>query len=370
VNAPRPLIELLGARWDMAAPVVGVAWDRSGEVAAFGLGDGTIALARRQWKGGPFLQSRQGGGTELVPAREAPPPVSRTPVHAGACLGVVADCGAGFLSGGDDGRLVRTACDGAVSELACFAGKWADPVAASGAGGWRACACGREVQVFGPRPQRIDLPSSASALAFDPAGRLLAMAHYGGVTLWSADDGQTRLLAWKGFHRALAWSPDAAYLVSGMQENALHGWRLADAGDIEMAGYPGQPLSLSFAADGRFLATGGGARAVCWRFDPPGSDNGPTECGIASRVPVTCVACHPIRPVIAVGHHNGAVLLCQPGVADILFVRGAGGAPVSALGWCPDGAALALGTEGGEVAVVTLPERLFRTQLPSTRETP
>ena len=99
-----------------------------------------------------------------------------------------------------------------------------------------------------------------------------------------------------------------------------------------MAGYPGQPLSLSFSADGRFLATSGGPRAVCWRFDPPGQD-GPTECGIASRVPVTRVACHPVRPVIAVGHYNGAVLLSQPGVADILFVRGAGGAAASALAW-------------------------------------
>lgn len=360
MNVRRPLLEMLGARWQMDAPVVGAAWDATGEVAAFGLGDGTVALARRTWQGGPQLQARQGGGAELFPASGPPPPVSRVGVHAGACLGIVADGDGGFLSGGDDGRVAVTDCHGSVAELARFVGKWADPVAAGGAGGWRACACGRQVHLFGPHPQVLDMPSSVAALAFDATGGRLAVAHYGGVTLWSADAGQTVTLRWKGSHRALAWSPDGSYLVTGMQENALHGWRLSDSGDIEMAGYPGQPLSLSFSADGRFLATSGSTRAVCWRFDPPGRHDGPTECGITSRVPVTRVACHPVRPLIAVGHHNGAILLCQPGTTDILFVRGAGGAPVTAVCWSGDGTALALGTETGEVGVVTLPERLFR----------
>ncbi len=94
-----------------------------------------------------------------------------------------------------------------------------------------------------------------------------------------------RLLAWPGYHRSVAWSPDGRYLVSGMEENALHGWRLPDGGDIEMGGYPGQPRSLSFSADGRVLVTSGGMRAVCWRFDPPGGDDQPRECGIAGKTP-------------------------------------------------------------------------------------
>ena len=205
MNAPRPLIELLGARWELGAPVVGAAWDGGGEVVAFGLGDGTVALARRAWEGGPRVQPREGGGTELVPARAPPPPVSRASVHAGACLGLVADGDGGFLSGGDDGRLALTDCDGGVAEVARFEGKWADPVAA--ACGWRAAACGRRVHVFGARSFSLDLPSSVSALAFDPSGASLAMAHYGGVTVWSTATGETRMLAWKGSHRALAWSP-------------------------------------------------------------------------------------------------------------------------------------------------------------------
>jgi hypothetical protein len=359
ISTHRALLDLLGARWALDAPVVGAAWEAGGRLAAFGLGDGTVALARAAWQGGPAVGPRAGGGVELIPATAPPPPVMRAGVHRGACLGLVADTSDGFLSGGDDGRFARVATDGAIEVLAEYPGGWADPVAA-GPGGWRACAVRRTVHRSGPVPGRLDVPSSVAALAFDPTGRHLAIGHYNGVTVWSADADQPRLLPWRGLHRAVAWSPDGTYLVSGMQENALHGWRLADGGDIEMGGYPGQPRSLSFAANGRFLATSGGPRVVCWRFDPPGRDAGPTECGVPSQVPVTRVACHPLRPLVAAGYHNGAVLLCQPGSSDLLFVRGSGGGAVTALAWSKDGASLALGTESGEVGLVGFPEQFFR----------
>jgi len=53
MNAPPPLIELLGARWVTEAPVVAVAWDAAGLNAGFALGDGTLALAVAEWRGGP-----------------------------------------------------------------------------------------------------------------------------------------------------------------------------------------------------------------------------------------------------------------------------------------------------------------------------
>ena len=219
----------------------------------------------------------------------------------------------------------------------------------------------------------IELPATINALAFDSTGQRLAMAHAGGVTLWQdsppepqggptdAAASELRHLAWPGLHRALAWSPDDRYLVTGMQENALHGWRLADGGDIEMGGYAGQPRSLSFAGDGRYLATSGSMRPVCWRFDPPGRDGPPDECGIASKVPVTRVACHPSQTVVATGYHNGSVLLCQPGSDTALCIKAFGDGAVTALAWSADGARLAFGTQDGAIGWLSLPAALFRT---------
>jgi WD40 repeat protein len=64
--------------------------------------------------------------------------------------------------------------------------------------------------------------------------------------------------------------------------------------------------------------------------------------------------------LIAVGYHSGAVLLCQPGRSDVLVIKHSGSSPVSAIAWSPDGTRLALGTEEGELAVVFLPDLLFR----------
>lgn len=354
---PPPLLDVLGATWSMGAPVVGVSWD--GELAGFGLGDGTLAMARASWSGAPKIGPREGGGTELVPGTAPAPPVSRQGVHKGACLSIARDPEGGFLTGGDDGALQRTTPDGDVVALATYPERWVDLVASS-AVGWRACSVGRQVHLSGPDNQSLTLPATANAMAFDATGRRLAVAHYHGVTIWQADT-PPLLLEMLGCPRSVAWSPDGLYLICGMQENALHGWRMSDAGAIDMGGYSGQPRSLAFSADGSLLASSGSARVVCWRFDPPAAGSQPLECGLPnSRLPVSQVACHPTYPLIAAGYHNGAVLLCQPGREDVLFAKGSSGGSVSALAWSADGSSLAIGTQGGEIGVVNLPAMLFR----------
>ncbi len=244
------------------------------------------------------------------------------------------------------------------------AGQWLGHVAV-GAAGWSAVAAGKQVHVWGRHSLTLDVPASVTALAFDPAGTRLAMAHYRGVTLWSAEQGVRRLDT-PGCPLSVAWSPDGAYVICGLQENALHGWRLSDGGDIEMGGYPGQPRALAFSGDGAFLASSGAPQVVCWPFNPPGGDAQPVECGLpSSRLPVCQVATHPAYPIVAAGYHNGAVLLCQPGTEAVLFVKGSSGGSVSALAWSADGARLAIGTEGGEIGVVALPRLLFRFDPPA-----
>ncbi len=356
--AAPPLLDLLGAAWLLDAPVTGVAWD--GALAGFALGDGSIAMARAEWDGAPRLRPREGGGLELAQATGPRPPVARQRVHDGACLSLAADPAGGFLSGGDDGKLAHVGVVGDVDVVESYNGRWVDLVASSPAG-LRAWAVGRRAHVSGPGGPvaEIELPGAATAMAFDPSGRRLALAHYRGVTLW--EDGATRVLATRGCPRSVAWSPDGAYVVCGLQENALHGWRLSDDGDIEMGGYPGQPRSIAFSADGKFLASSGAPRVVCWRFDPPGATSQPDECGMPStKMPVCMVACHPRHALIAAGYHNGAVLLCQPGHDDVLFAKGSSGGSVTALAWSPDGGRLAIGTDGGEAGLVALPAALFR----------
>ena len=361
MNAPPPLINALGVSWELGVPVVAAAWDVDGTSVGFALGDGHLAVADTQWPGGPRVEPKSGGGVSLVAAEAPAPRPLRAACHPGSCLCIAADARGGFLTGGDDGRVVLVPKVGDPAVLAHEPGVWIDSVAVS-RDGVRAYGFGRRVQRWqGDRSESIELPAPATSLGFSPDGRCLAIAHSGGVTLWSAA-GELRRLAWNGYHRALAWSPDGRYLVTGMQENGLHGWRVADGGDIEMGGYPGQPLSLSFAHDGRYLATSGGTRPVCWRIDTPGTTEQPIECAMASKTPVTCVCCHPRQSLIAAGYQNGAVVLCQPGNDEALFIKGSGGGAVNALVWSGDGSRLAFGTQGGVLGWLGMPAALFRSR--------
>ena len=174
--------------------------------------------------------------------------------------------------------------------------------------------------------------------------------------MWSAT-GNSRLLPRPGAHHAIAWSTDGQHLVSGTDAQA-HAWQLPAGQDMALEGSGGAVMSVSYSKPGQFFATSGASRVTCWAFDGTGIAR--SECGVGSNVLVAIVACHPRRLVIAAGYDNGAVLLCQPGSADILFIRAAGGGAVTTLVWSPDGAFLAFGAAGGEIGVIAFPELLFR----------
>ncbi len=313
---PDPLLKLLGAAWAMGAPVAGAAW-LGPNCAGFGLADGTVAIAQAGWDGAARVQARPGGGVELVPASTPPPPVMRVGVHAGPSVAVASDPSGGLQSSGSDGLLMRVSADGTTRALAALSEAPAAHLATA-ANGLRAWACGARVHRDGVAGGVAELPGPVTALAVDVAGGRLSVGCADALAIWETGRESPDMLAWSG------------------------------------------PVpSLSFSGPGGFLAAAGGARVACLQSGRR------SEAGIGSSVPVTRVACHPSRPLIAAGYANGAVLLCQPDRTDTLFVRSAGGGAVSALAWSPDGKCLALGAEGGEIGVVAFPELLFRADAPA-----
>jgi WD40 repeat protein len=302
-------------------------FDRAGR-AAFALGDGTV-----RFEDGAVVEAHDGASL-------------------GACLH---PGGEGVLSSGDDGRLVWARPDGAV-ELAKVPGRWLDSVAASAESKLIAFSAGRELHVLDaadPAFSRVFLhEKSISQVAFDPKGRRIAAASYGGVWLWYARiaDQKPAVLKWAGSHVAIAWSPDGKFLISGMQENALHGWRVADEKNMRMGGYPAKVKSLVFLAKGNLMATSGANGVVVWPF---AGSTGPmgkqaAEVGYEEKALATRVAGMPASGWVAWGLDDGRVRACDLARQKVVELKTERGAPISALAMTPDGQRVAWGDEDGQ----------------------
>jgi len=335
------VLETRGARHDLGAHVVAAAVEAASRVAAFALGDGTVALIAL-------------GDPKRLAARPA--------LHDGAALALAADVApGGFLTGGDDGRLARLDATGEAATLGTWPGRWVEHVLAfpgTGAQGWRAAAVGRSVQVLdggGAVVKTLPHPSTVTGLATDAKGKRLAASHYNGASLWfvAAKEDRPRALAWKGSHIGLALSPDGRFLVTAMQENTLHGWRLEDGADMRMSGYPAKTKSLAFSARARWLATSGAEAVVCWPMTGDGPmGKPPKELAGGDGVLVTVVAAHPQHEVVAAGFADGLIVLVEIESGRVLPVADQGRGAATALAWSPDGRWLAFGTETGFAAVV------------------
>jgi len=333
------LLDRIGTGRAVEAYVVGVAFLEEGVLAA-ALGDGRIA----------FVGGESADASRFIS------------VHDGACLSLSIDLGGKrVLTGGDDGRLVSTDTGGETTLIADIAGRWVEPIAVSKASGLRAAAFGKTVRLFaqdGSEVGTFDHANTVSGLAFDPRGRRFATAHYGGASLWWAKAGaqKPRRLAWSGSHLSLNWGPDGKYIVTAMQENELHGWRVSDGADMRMSGYPMKVRSMSWLPKGRYLATSGAESVVCWPFHGKGGPMGkaPLDLGWGVDGVVTVVAAHPHHDVVAAGYEDGTTILAQIDRAHPVLVKRPGEGAVTALAWSADGQHLALGTESGFIGRIRL----------------
>jgi WD40 repeat protein len=266
-----------------------------------------------------------------------------------------------LVTGGDDGRVVEIRADGRLSAVATArGGAWIDALALHADGGL-AYAAGRAVTARDAkgRERTLTAPSTARGLAFAPKGYRLAVAHYNGVSLWYPNhEAAPEVIEWKGSHIDVTWSPDGRFVITTMQENALHGWRLQpDRGHMRMSGYPGKVRSVSWSSDGHWLATSGAEATIVWPFDSKEGPTGkaPRECGVRPAR-VSRVAFHPKVPVLAMGYEDGCILLVRFTDASELLVRPARkGSGVTALAWDARGARLAFGCADGEAGLLTLP---------------
>ena len=297
------------------------------------------------------------GDGDVVFAGEDP---RRVNVHPDATILATAATEDRLVTGGDDGRVIAIDAAGQMTQLADQKGQWIDAVTVrpDGATAWSA---GRTAWARSGKGEvkSLSLSSTVRGLAFAPKGYRLAVAHYNGASLWFPNTAEApEVLTWKGSHLDVTWAPDARFVVTSMQENSMHGWRLSDGGNMRMSGYPAKPRSFSWSRDGDWLATSGAEACVVWPFEGKTGPMGkqPRECGVRA-VKVTQVAFHPKAMVLAIGYEDGFVLLCRLADASELPVRleNPEGGAVSAMAWDAKGEHLLFGTRNGQAGLLKMP---------------
>jgi WD40 repeat protein len=318
---------LKATAYNFDAPVNTCAYTVDGGAFAFGLGNGSVHIV-------------QGAERRTVKA------------HSGA-VPALKSYDDGFLSLSDDGTLKFVTRTGDVSDVADFKGAWTEKLAVHPNGSF-AVAVGKNIHLYTKRDAEPKIlgphNGSATDICFAPDGMGLAASHRDGMTLWAWPHFEPQALpfAWKGAHLAVTISPDKKWVVTAMQEGALHMWNVPLKRDYQMSGYWAKPTKMVWSADRKWLATSGSETVILWPFDRAGPEGRePMQLGWSNGALISALAAHADEPVIAAGFEDGAVVLLDLQNKKAFNAAAPSGQPVSAIAFSPAGDGFIAGTVAG-----------------------
>ena len=253
--------------------------------------------------------------------------------------------------------------------------KWVEVLAWSADGAWLAVGCGRQLEIFdcrGPNPKSFGQfgphASTITGIAWLPNEAGVAVAAYGGVTVWpgpfadrslreriqDAAPPEPRHLPFKGSLLALAVSPDGRFYATGNQDGTVHLWYASDGKDLEMTGYPTKVRELAWDPRSRFVATGGASSVTLWDMRGRGPAGSRPLVLDAHEDFVTAIAFQPGGDLLASAARDGEVFFWRPlRGPDLRGKETQGhaslGEAAAALAWRPDGKYLLVAGRNGRL---------------------
>ena len=190
-----------------------------------------------------------------------------------------------------------------------------------------------------------------------------AVSRQGEAWVWD-EGGQHLHLMWRAHMdriRALAFSPDGRSLVTGSWDNTVKLWDVASGALLWSDLQANNLASVTFAPDGRLLATCGRTDATIHLWD---LRTGARTQTLSYPSPVTAIAWSPDGTLLACGNYDGNILVrerpwTQP-LTDVQTISGHA-SRVMGLAFAPDGNLLASGGWDGTVKLWEVPAgRLHR----------
>lgn len=261
-----------------------------------------------------------------------------------------------FASSGQNGCVsIWNGLDGTLMSSFSLNESWAEHISWSPKGRLLAASAGRDLFLIEPANKTVrrlgTQPSTIAALAWC-SDKELAVAHYGGVSLFNCESMKmTRRFEWKGSLISMELSPGGEIIACGSQDNSVHFWRKSTGADAKMSGYPGKPTNLAFDSRGLLLATGGREIVTIWNFADGGPEGTrPKELDMHS-LPITSLSFSPTHPLLASGARDGSVMVWSvddsgegtPRAGILLAER------ITSISWSPNGNMLSATSSAGQI---------------------
>ena len=234
---------------------------------------------------------------------------------------------------------------------------WTQHIAFSPDGKLLAAATGKVLSLWDCAGDKVHsfepLAGSIAAIAWDHAGRDLAAASAGAVSVHRIEPPQftSRKYAWPAACLTAAFSANGKVLASGMQDGTVHFWLLQTGKDSQMRGYGSKVTLTDWSANSRYLATAAGAEVIVWDFGGKGPEgSAPLElAGHTDRV--THLAFQPAGPWLISAGRDWRLSLWLPGKEKQVVDAHLTGGEITAVRWSPDGKAVAVGDAKGRLTV-------------------
>jgi WD40 repeat protein len=324
--------------------VADVAWSPDGRALAVAGGEGKVGLAR-------------GAGEQFT-----------IDVLGGHLLGTLAVAwrphGRSFVTSGQDGAVVAWDGDsGAQLKRWKPAPTPTQALAFSPAGDVLATAAGKSVTLWSAEGEKIHAfapaASTAVALAFDRPGTDLGVALNGGITVHRIEKSryETRRYKWSAACLTVNFSGNGRFLATGMADGSLHFWNRSTGKDSQMRGYDGRLELVGWSDNSRYLASCAGHELVLWDFGGKGPEgtrpivlNGHTE-------RVDSFAWQPGGEHLASGGRDWRINLWRPSKTQEAIDVQMTDSELSVLRWSPDGKFLAAGEKKGRLTLFELVTR-------------
>ena len=375
-TAPPTLFHILAREWMTGAAICSMRFNAQQTAVAYALDNGNVAIADVHDDDAPELRIHidgEHGRATIRPRTKTPKPLILAKVddddgHVLLCamgkLDYVACCASG--------SVFRISPSGVTSSIDL---NIPGPVTAMDyclGNGQFTVVSGTQVTIFSDGSDGViaaishfDPGESVAGLVFSSDGEYIAVTHGKGLTIWSSGANPQKIkdVAFSGQPGVAHWSPDDQWIATPLAEGGFQLSRVADGHTRAVTGYPMPVKSVAWNSQANAVVTSGGFRVTAWSMDtPPLKDNssGAIETGRAGLVPVSAVSSHPDRNLVIAGYENGYASIMQMAERDELVLNNENHGAIIAVAWSRDGKRIALGTDQGLAAIVSIPPQMFK----------